>query len=472
MAHDHRHGQAGPTNPIVRREPDGLDASVLDALHAAGTVVADRDAAALLDGLPTGVILIGPDATVRYANRRVRDLFGWGVADLVGRSMLDVVLPEDLGYAAGLLTEASGFYGSVLGPLRLRFVDAAGAVGFTECWARELDDHSGYVIVAPSSSVVDLIGDAVQAIATGQPIERAVDLIVSGFSAYPMSGGATLLRVVDGDLRPMTAWPIDDRWWRDVTDAPWHLAARTGSAVDVNDLTELGELGDALAEVGCRALWCRPVIGRRGEVSAVIVVSRPFSRPPTTNQQARMRQLVNVAALAFDQLEYRSALERAAFTDHLTGAATRARLRQELEHGLVWTALLYLDLDGFKEINDAHGHHAGDAVLAEVGMRLLASVRADDLVVRLGGDEFLLVASDATERDAVEIARRVITAIEAPTVVVDRDGTTTVSVGASVGVCARVGAMTFDDAMRLADQALVDAKQAGKRRFLLASAGS
>ncbi len=182
-----------------------------------------------------------------------------------------------------------------------------------------------------------------------------------------------------------------------------------------------------------------------------------------------MQQLVNVAALAFDQLEYRQALEEAAFTDHLTGAATRARLRQELEHGLAWSALLYLDLDGFKEINDAHGHHAGDAVLAEVGARLLASVRRDDLVVRLGGDEFLLIVRDASEQDAIEVARRVIAAVEAPTVRVDRDGTTTFVVGASVGVCVRAGELGFDEALRLADRALGDAKLAGKRRFLLAA---
>jgi len=398
---------------------------------------------------------------------------GWHDATYVGVSLLDVMVPDDLDYAAALLSDAPGFFGTVLGPLRLRFVDVTGRVRSTEAWVRELDDRSGYALVVPHSSVVDVVGDAVQAIATGQPVERVVELLVAGFSAHPMTGTAALLRMVDGELRPITDWPIDDRWWREVGDAPWHVAASTGRGVDVtldaDGAAALGPMAAELAAIGCAALWCRPVIGRRGEVSAVVVIMRPFSRPPTTNQQLRMQQLVNVAALAFDQLEYRQALEEAAFTDHLTGAATRARLRQELEHDLAWSALLYLDLDGFKGINDTHGHHAGDAVLAEVGARLLASVRADDLVVRLGGDEFLLIVRDASERDAIEVARRVIAAVEAPTVLVDRDGTTTFVVGASVGVCVRAGELGFDEALRLADRALGDAKLAGKRRFLVAA---
>ena len=200
----------------------------------------------------------------------------------------------------------------------------------------------------------------------------------------------------------------------------------------------------------------------------MIVVFRPFVRAPTANQQHRMQQLVNVAALAFDQLEYRSTLERAAFTDHLTGAATRARLRQELDDGLAWSAVLYLDLDGFKEINDVHGHGAGDAVLIEVGGRLRRLLRSDDLVVRVGGDEFVLVVRDASIDDAAQIAGRVVDAIQRPCAIDGKLGLASVAVGASVGVCARTGDMPFDEATRLADEALGTAKALGKGRFAVA----
>jgi diguanylate cyclase (GGDEF)-like protein len=423
----------------------------------------------VLELLPTGALVIDTLARVRYANRHVRELMGWDDGDYLGASLFDVIVTEDLGHAATSLAEGSIYYGSVLGPMRMRFIDGTGRLRFTEFWGRELDDRSGYILVTPHGSVIDVVSDAVQAIATGQPVERAVELVVAGFAAYPMSGQACLLRVVDDDLRPMTAWPLSGHWHA-VEDTPWRVAARTGRPVDVSDPAELGPLGAELSECGFGALWCRPVIGRRGEVSAVITVFRSFPRPPTANQQHRMQQLVNVAALAFDQLEYRSTLEQAAFTDELTGAATRARLRQELDDGMTWSAVMYLDLDGFKEINDEFGHGAGDAVLAEIGGRLLTSVRSDDLVVRLGGDEFVLVIREASANETEIIASRLLAALAEPCVAVDRAGVNPITLGASVGVCIRPGhEMSFDEAIRIADAALGAVKQDGKGRYLVAS---
>lgn len=434
----------------------------------AALVAADAAAERLVDALPTGVVVIDGFGTVRYANRHVRDAFGWTREDAVGRSMLDVVAPDDVVQAVTALDEGPDYFGHVLGPMRMRFVDRHGAVGFTEYWARELEDRTGYVLVTPYGSVIDAIGDAVQAIATGQPVENAVELIVSGFGAYPMTGAACLLRVVDDELVPMTPWPFDGRIVS-VPDAPWRQAARTARPVDVNEPGELpDEVAAGIPPSFTGSLWCRPVIGRRGEVSAVIVVFRPLSRPPTANQSHRMEQLVNVAALAFDQLEYRHTLERAAFTDPLTGVATRARLRQELDDGLAWSSVVYLDLDGFKEINDRHGHGAGDHVLAEIGARLRAVVRAEDLIVRIGGDEFVLVLRDTAAGDASRVAERLIDNVQRTIVVDGATGLASVSVGASVGVCNRVDDLPFDEATRLADEALGSAKQLGKGRCVVA----
>ena len=273
-----------------------------DAAELAGIGLAP---AWLLDALPSGVIVIDAVGTIRYANRHVCDLFGWDDRSAAGRSVLDVIAADDADTVGTALAEGPTYFGNILGPMRVRFVEADGRVSFAELWARELDDRSGYVLVAPHGSVVDVIGDAVQAIATGQPIERAVELLVAGFGMYPMTGAACVLRVADDGVVPMTEWPFA----LDIVHlagAPWQIAARLGRSVDVNDPAELPAsvrrgLGDSFAG----SLWCRPVIGRRGEVSAVIVVFRPYVRPPTANQTSRMAQLVNVTALAFDQLEYR-----------------------------------------------------------------------------------------------------------------------------------------------------------------------
>jgi diguanylate cyclase (GGDEF)-like protein/PAS domain S-box-containing protein len=150
-------------------------------------------------------------------------------------------------------------------------------------------------------------------------------------------------------------------------------------------------------------------------------------------------------------------LERMAYTDHLTALPNRAMLFQEMAAvTLEQRCLLVLDLDGFKAVNDAAGHEAGDQLLVEVARRLNTVVRDDDLVARLGGDEFaVLVAGSIAE--AEDVAQRVVDVLRTPHRVSDW----TFAVGASVGV-AELGLAGGQLAFREADEALLEAKSAGK----------
>ena len=102
-------------------------------------------------------------------------------------------------------------------------------------------------------------------------------------------------------------------------------------------------------------------------------------------------------------------------TDPLTGLANRVLFTEQLTRGLEWRhdraiAVMHIDLDGFKEINDTHGHEAGDRVLAAFGVMLAHSVRRTDTAARRGGDEFGVVLLDiANEQDAIDVARRLST---------------------------------------------------------------
>jgi diguanylate cyclase (GGDEF)-like protein len=128
---------------------------------------------------------------------------------------------------------------------------------------------------------------------------------------------------------------------------------------------------------------------------------------------------------------------RDAMRDALTGLPNRALFVDRAEQSIrraVRTggggAILLLDLDGFKAVNDTLGHHAGDALLIEVAARLRTSVRANDTVARLGGDEFsLLLAEDSARRGSTEVARALIQALERP---IEIDGTTC-RISASIG---------------------------------------
>jgi diguanylate cyclase (GGDEF)-like protein/PAS domain S-box-containing protein len=160
------------------------------------------------------------------------------------------------------------------------------------------------------------------------------------------------------------------------------------------------------------------------------------------------------------QLE--EALTHQAFSDPLTGLANRALFRQEVESALAdafapgEVAVLFLDLNGFKAVNDAQGHHVGDELLGLVSKRLAHSVRPGDLVARLGGDEFgILVSGAGAEEGAVWVAERVRRALAAPFLLDGREMT----LGASTGIAVvDDDDQTADQLLRNADLAMYRAK--------------
>ncbi len=160
-----------------------------------------------------------------------------------------------------------------------------------------------------------------------------------------------------------------------------------------------------------------------------------------------------------------------AYHDALTGLANRAKFRVEVArvldaavegaHDPATVAVLLLDLDGFKRVNDSAGHAIGDALLVQVAERLRHATRGCDLVARLGGDEFAVLLADVhADVDLAHVADRIVGALARPFPV---DGTSCV-VGVSVGVARGAGGVLVDALLRNADLALYDAKARGKGR--------
>jgi diguanylate cyclase (GGDEF)-like protein len=162
-------------------------------------------------------------------------------------------------------------------------------------------------------------------------------------------------------------------------------------------------------------------------------------REDSSDSQSQRKLLESWGRLASLAVERRSLYKRLAFRaqyDSLTGLLNRASLYEQASH-LLRThdsslAFIYLDLDGFKEINDAWGHAAGDIVLKHVASQVLASVRRTDAVARVGGDEFVIALTGVSSRDVVlQIAKTIAAAVSIP---VEIDEKTLVAVRASLGV--------------------------------------
>ncbi|MDR3707154.1 MAG: EAL domain-containing protein [Capsulimonadaceae bacterium] len=158
-------------------------------------------------------------------------------------------------------------------------------------------------------------------------------------------------------------------------------------------------------------------------------------------------------------------LSHQAFHDALTGLPNRSLFLDRLERALMLgrpVAVMFLDLDNFKLINDSLGHEAGDRLLMSVSERLRTCARRSDTVARLGGDEFtILVEHLANDDDPYEIAQRIADALREPTTIDGREVITTASVG--IAVC-NDGAIDPEGMLRDADTAMYHAKATGKAR--------
>ncbi len=129
-------------------------------------------------------------------------------------------------------------------------------------------------------------------------------------------------------------------------------------------------------------------------------------------------------------------------------------------------ALMCLDLDSFKQVNDRLGHHAGDQVLNTVADRLRKTLRQGELVARFGGDEFAVVVENATSTGSAALARRIIRQLSEP---YSLSTGATVTIGASVGIAFATNDDSIEALMKRADAALYDAKGAGKGAFRFAA---
>lgn len=193
----------------------------------------------------------------------------------------------------------------------------------------------------------------------------------------------------------------------------------------------------------------------------------------TVSDTAGASEVGGLVLTAHDVSHRIAAEERLAYDathDPLTRLPNRTLLDDRLSHALERStrtgadvAVLFLDLDGFKAVNDTWGHAAGDRVLREVAGRVAATARASDTVARIGGDEFVVVCEEAGSLDGAQtLARRILHALEVP---IEASGASH-HVGVSVGIAvAGSGQRDAADLLRRADEAMYRAKQAGRGRI-------
>jgi len=215
-----------------------------------------------------------------------------------------------------------------------------------------------------------------------------------------------------------------------------------------------------------------PIIGKLEEETRGGLVDAWVSstKMPLRDESGQIIGTFGISRDVTAQIRAEKALAHQALHDPVTGLPNRIALLDRLSQGLLamerhpsQLAVLFIDLDNFKEINDSYGHDAGDLVLAEVGRRLSALARRGDTVARLGGDEFVMLCGELDAHAVVRlIGDRIIRSIAVPYVDSGRDFSVTCSVG--IVVTSDVNADP-DRLISHADMAMYEAKKAGRNRY-------
>jgi len=249
-----------------------------------------------------------------------------------------------------------------------------------------------------------------------------------------------------------------------------HIAA-TPSTLAIVQTSAIDGARAVLAELkrACPALPVVLLTDSDDDVAAVSAV-RAGAEDCLTLAAATGATLVRAVLCALERTSHAAALRTAAVTDPLTGLPNRHALRACIDHALARArrtsralALLFVDLDGFKDINDSHGHECGDRVLAEMARRFVGRTRDMDTVARLGGDEFVIVMEDLEDgRFAATLATKILAAASEPIALGGRTLHLTASVGISLYPDDGRDASSL---LRHADMAMYAAKAAGKHGF-------
>jgi len=438
-------------DPIVKGfVVSAFDVSARREARLEAELATDR-LARLLDNLSEIVAVIDSSGKMTYLSGSTPRLLGRAVEERVGESIFEYVHPADSGRVAELFQRALSTPGPAE-PFDVRVLHEDGTYHLFEVRASNLlDDPAINGIVLCSRDLSDR-----------KHIEAALRDAEVRFE-HVFENAAVGITIVD----PTGAFlRVNNEYCRMLGSDPTELLTR--SIFDVSLPDDVGptkqQFDQLLAGDIDRYDIEKPLRRADGSVVWVRILSSVVRDALGNSQYAigLVSDITEIRALT-DQLAYEAS------HDHLTGLSSRAVLHDHLSRCLAVSSrtrtpvvVLVIDLDDFKDVNDRHGHLAGDEVLVQVARRLESTVRAGDLVVRYGGDEFVAVLHPiADEQAAISASNRILGALSQPATYADQ------GISASIGATIVNGDATAGQAVARADRACYEAKRLGKHRFVM-----
>ena len=412
----------------------------------------------LFDQAAVGIAVIRLDGELVDANAALCRMLGHPAAGLVGTRFTDLTHPADRGPCHDTLRAlvAAQTYDA---RLEERYVHVDGHPIWVAVHLSLVCDDAGQ----PShlvSHVVDVTDRHDAALALAEMESRYRSLVASLHEGIMVRGLDGTLLVVNKSAARILGRPLDELVRREDDGGHWpFLDPDDGTALDPE------RAPTSLALRSGEPLEGVPVgIDHPDATLHVLNLNvHPLRRDGEDGFYAVLVSFTDVT----HRREAEAALEHRALYDALTGAANRVLINDRIEHAMTRAArrpgssvaLLFVDLDRFKPINDRHGHACGDLVLQVVARRLVDCMRGEHTVGRLGGDEFCVVVEVQSAHDAELLAATLADVIERPIPVLVGGEAEEVQVGASVGVALATGSTTPEDLISRADTAMYHAKR-------------
>jgi len=311
-------------------------------------------------------------------------------------------------------------------------------------------------LLASDAPLEEIFGELAASVASQRRSwESAIHLVDRAERSLQLIGSSEVSAWLEHYLRQIGA---------SFPDAPESVALTSGAPCCIASMVgQHRPWSEFLASNGIRSAWSFPLVLHDGAAGTLTVYSRLFGLPDEEDREL-MDAAVRLASLVVDVHRMNRELQRKAYEDELTGVANRRAGEIRLEEAIADArsrdesfAVLWIDLDRFKRLNDVYGHAHGDRVLEEIAKRIAGHPHVNGSVARMGGDEFLvLLASCSSEAQANEAAMELNAALREPIQL----GSETATVGASIGITMfpRDG-QTPDELERHADAAMYEAKR-------------